>query len=382
MALEATVTSAAESPLVGEVRWRLETDEKVVLEEHSSLRRIAPRKTKLRLEYLPPKPGFYRVTCTLGLGAEEVAHSMLMGYAPEDIDVPLTGQPDLKTFWEEAAAELRGVPPRFRLTPQPERGDETRDVYLVEMRSLGDVRVRGWYEVPRKPGRHPAILRLPGYGQDLRPLGRFEDLCVFSFNVRAHGNSQDDVSGEPVDYWIRGLDDKRDYFYRGAFMDCIRAVDFLVSRDEVDPERIAVMGGSQGGGLSLATAALDHRIRLCAPDIPFLADFVDYFKLTKWPEMDNWVDAQETRTWARTLETLSYFDTMNLAPWIECPVFLGVGLQDPICPARTVFAAFRRVPGAKEYRVYPFAEHHVGPEHRERVYAWVRRHFGVERVKD
>ncbi len=382
MMLRAVLKSAAGVRLEGELRWKIETDAKAPVLERSRPWSVESGEVPVELEFAPAKAGFYRATCSFVRGKEELSHSMTLGYAPEKITAPTTARPDLKTFWSEARSELARIRPRFRTTPQPQDSDEHRTVHLVEMRSLGDVRVRGWYEVPRKPGKYPAVLRVPGYGQNLRPIRRHDDMIVFSFNVRGHGNSQDDVSGKPTDYWIRGLDDKRNYYYRGAYMDCIRAVDFLASRDEVDRQRIAITGGSQGGGLSFATAALDDRIRLCAPDIPFLADWVTYFELTQWPEMDDWIDAREERTWARTLETLSYFDTLNMAPWIECPVFMGVGLQDPICPPATVFAVFNRLRGPREYRVYPQARHNVGPGHRDRVHAWMRERFGLHRENE
>ena len=168
-------------------------------------------------------------------------------------------------------------------------------------------------------------------------------MIVFSFNPREHGNSQDDIKEKPRNYWIRGLDDKEGYYYQGAYLDCVRAVDFLCSRKEVDPERIAVAGGSQGGGLSLSTAALDSRISLCAPHIPFLTNWDLYFKTSHWPEMDKWIQAKESRTRQSTLKTMSYFDTMNMSAWIEYPVFMGVGLQDAICPPVTCFAVYNRV---------------------------------------
>ena len=246
------------------------------------------------------------------------------------------------------------------------------------MRSLGSVRVSGWYEVPKSPGPHPAVLRFPGYGQNMRPIARFDDMAAFSFNVRGHGNSKEDIAGKPQDYWIRGLDDKDTYYYRGAYMDCIRAMDFLCSRKEVDPKRIAVIGGSQGGGLSLATAAMDKRVSLCAPGIPFLTNWEKYFRTTHWPEMNKWIAAQDQRTWDSTLKTLSYFDTMNMGPWIHCPVFMGVGLQDSICPPPTNFAVYNRVKGVKQYQVYPQANHSLGPQHHKLVFDWIRTNFNLQ----
>lgn len=159
-------------------------------------------------------------------------------------------------------------------------------------------------------------------------------------------------------------------------MDCVRAVDFLVSRPEVDAKRIAVTGASQGGGLSLITAALDKRISLCVPDIPFLCNWDKYFKASHWPEMDQWIAAKPERSWATTLRTMSYFDALNFASEIQCPVFVGLGLQDTVCPASTIFAVYNRVQGPKEYRVYPHAGHDLAATgHEAEKHAWLRRHF-------
>ena len=243
------------------------------------------------------------------------------------------------------------------------------------MFSLGGVRVRGWYEKPTTGPPSAGLLRVPGYGQDMQPTGSSDPLAVFSFNVRGHGNSQDDVSGMPQDYWLRGLDDKQGYYYQGAYADCVRAIDFLASRPEVDATRIAVTGGSQGGGLSLVTAALDQRISLCAPDIPFMCDWVRYFKISDWPEIDNWIQAQPHRSWAKTLRTMSYFDALNLASRIRCPVFCGLGLQDDTCPPATIFAVYNRLSVAKEYHIYPHAVHWVSERHHIKRRQWILDHF-------
>jgi cephalosporin-C deacetylase-like acetyl esterase len=163
-----------------------------------------------------------------------------------------------------------------------------------------------------------------------------------------------------------GLENKQGYFYQGAYMDCVRAVDYLCSRDDVDQQRIAAWGGSQGGGLSLATAALDQRVDFCAADIPFLCDWVRYFQLTKWPEVDAWVEADDMRSWSRTLQTLSYFDTLNLADQIRCPTVLRIGLNDEICPPETIFSVYNRITARKSHLVSPDKGHGLGAESRDR----------------
>ena len=373
-----TVESQVPEAMTGRLNWTIQTDEKTdIHHESTNVTLVAGKAQQIDCRFLPTRPGFYFASCTFVGEGGEVSQRMQLGYAPEKLKSPLTREPDFRAFWNRSREALRRVEPRFEVIPQTDTGNPAIQVYEVKMRSFGNVRVAGWYEVPKKAGRYPAVLRVPGYGQNMRPIGRFEDMVVFSFNVRGHGNSQQDVKGKPSNYWIRGLDNKQDYYYRGAYLDCLRAVDFLVSRQEVDAKRIAVIGGSQGGGFSFATAALDDRIALCAPDIPFMADFIRYFQTSDWPEMDQWITAEEKRTWPRTLRTLSYFDTMNLAPMIRCPVFMGVGLQDGVCPPATNFTLYNQVPGEKEYRVYPFAGHRVEPQHPDLVYAWIRKRFGL-----
>ena len=94
--------------------------------------------------------------------------------------------------------------------------------------------------------------------------------------------------------------------------------------------------------------------------------------------MDEWIEEKDSRTWQSTLKTLSYFDTMNMAPRIECPVFMGVGLQDAICPPVTNFAVYNRLKGKREYRVSPYAKHNVDKAFHLLVFNWMRKKFELE----
>ena len=137
------------------------------------------------------------------------------------------------------------------------------------------------------------------------------------------------------------------------------------------------MGCSQGGGFAFATAALDDRIDQCIADIPFLCDWINYFQLTHWPEMERWIADQPQRSWKSTLRTLSYFDTMNLADRIRCPTIMSIGLQDNVCPPTTCFNTFNRIPGKKIYRIYADKGHGLGKEHHAWVWKQLREAFHV-----
>lgn len=388
--ITATVVNRYRVELKGTLTWRARTAAPgLELPPERSLT-LAPReRLSLPLEVLLEQPGFAELTCVLTFGEpkEEVTARTRVGWSPAEVSSPLTRQEDFDAFWEQALMELAEQPPVPVVEPRPDRDDARRRVYEVTLLSVGGVRVRGWLEVPRAEGPHPCLVRFPGYGSSMWPLGSDlqgtgEDLVIFSFNPRGHGNSQDDVSGSPQDFWIRGLDRPETYYYRGAYLDCVRALDFVTARPEVDSERVAVWGGSQGGGLALATAALDPRVGLCLADIPFLCDWVNYFQLSDWPEMDGWIAAAPERTWAGTLETLSYFDTLNLAERVRCPVLMGVGLQDRVCPPATSFAAFNRVSGSKTFHIYPDRAHGLDDRHWARAWRWLRTSFRLEVDED
>jgi cephalosporin-C deacetylase len=378
MPILANVRNEARVEVVGKVNWTIKDGKGSIVSQETAGAKISPRgQSRSACRFAPTTPGFYRVSCSLECAEEGVITSttMTLGYRPEQIESALTRQNDFDEFWRKTLAALAATEPRFKMVRHADMDSKTHEVYEVQMDSLGGVRVGGWYEKPIAKGTYPAMLRVPGYGSNMRPTGSSDPLALFSFNVRGHGNSQEDVKGTPQDYWLRGLDDKQGYYYQGAYADCVRAVDFLASRPEVDTTRIVVTGGSQGGGLSLATAALDRRISLCAPDIPFLCDWVRYFKVTDWPELNAWLAAKPQRSWETTLRTLSYFDALNFADRIECPVLVSLGLQDDVCPAATIFAVYNRLSGPKEYRVYPHAKHSVDTSHDDARRRWILDHF-------
>ncbi len=324
-----------------------------------------------------PCPGFADIECRFQTPKSKtpITATYRIGSDVEGITSPLTRQEDFFDFWEQSLTQLGEVPPAFQTTHRPTKTQAKVRLHEISMKSFGDVLVRGWLETPTRAGVFPAVLRLPGYGQAMKPVGDQENLIVFSFNPRGHGNSQDDVPGTPQDYWVRGLDDRDTYFYRGAYLDCIRAVDFLCSLNNVDQERIAVWGASQGGGFAFATAALDNRVDFCVSDIPFLCNWTNYFKLTQWDEMDKWLEQKKYRSWSQALRTMSYFDTMNLCERVTCPTIMSIGLQDQICPPTTGFAAFNRIKGTKTHTIYPSRGHGLGKDHRQHTWRHIKEQF-------
>ena len=341
----------------------------------------ATKEVPFEMGILPP--GFYNVTVLLESESDNKRADFSIGVRPEEIVSPLDRPDDFDDYWMRARRELDAVDPQFKLIRQNELCTETREIFLLEMRSLGNVLIRGWYMRPVKQGVYPAILHVQGYSSNKTPqtLYQGDDMVSLALNIRGHGNSQDHVNPGFPGYLQDHVDDKELYVYRGAYMDCVRAVDFLFSRSEVDTSRIAVEGGSQGGALSFATAALDRqRVDLCVPHVPFLSDFRDYFKLVGWPggEFRQYFEEHPEISEDEIYKNLSYIDIKNLAPWIDAPVLMSIGLVDNTCPPHINFAAYNQLTVPKEYIVYPNAGHGLPGAYHQLMINYIRTQFGME----
>ena len=139
-----------------------------------------------------------------------------------------------------------------------------------------------------------------------------------------------------------------------------------------DQQNIFLEGGSQGGAYSMACAALDHRITAVACYITFMSDFPDYFKIVNWPAEPVFSKQKELGLSDEQLyKTLSYFDIKNLAQWIECPVYMAIGLQDVTCPPHTNFSGYNNAQVEKQYHIYRNYGHHVDYDHwTPTMYEW------------
>ncbi len=311
--------------------------------------------TKLTYSFVLPQPGFYR--CTLIEGGKDVKRFNI-GYEPENIVSLGDAQPDLKDFWDKAKAELAQVEPDYQLTQITDDSNKSRKLYMVKMKSLGGEEIAGYYSVPVKKGKYPVVISYMGYGSKPWIPGGTPGYAEFVLSTRGQGLQEPtNTYGDWITY---GLDSKDNFYYRGAFMDLIRAVDFVSSRPEIDNNYIFAEGGSQGGAFTLAAAALDDRFCAIGPTIPFLSDYPDYFQIVHWPAQPILAKQKELGlSDAQLYETLSYFDVKNLATWIKCPVIMGIGLQDEVCPPHTNVSSYNRLSTEKELYIYPQNEHNT-----------------------
>lgn len=362
------------------ISWEIRTDRYKPLYYNTIKKTLYPYE-KRRI-YCPiyefPDYGFYILSANISLKNEESHYAQkVVGIDPEKINVPLTRRPDFDSFWEKAIEELNQIAPKYKITPVKRGKNSKTKLYEVEMKSIGNLTVKGWLEVPKKRGKYPALLRVNGYTENLQPIDKYDDLIVFSFNTRDHGNS-DNTGPREYDMWVRNMHDKNSYYYKGLFIDCIRAMDYLYSRKDVDTSRIAIWGGSQGGGLAFSTAALDSRVSLCIADIPFLCDLKGYYEMTHWDEVDRWFEKHPEQTWTTLMETMSYFETINMAHRIKCPVYMGIGLQDDTCPPASSFPTYNRLNCKKYFNIYKNCSHWQPDSHYESRFKTIRKEFKMD----
>lgn len=357
------------------VTLSLSTDTKLQFKELSkNIDLAAGDSARVVFDSLPLRPGFYRATVKVG---ETSLEPFNLGYDPTSIVSPTDRQPDFEEFWEQALGELATVAPEYKLTRDPYRSSDKKNVYLVEMKSLPDstggepVTIRGFYSEPTAPGKYPALITYQGYdgGTSQMYYGNADDHPGWiEFYLSSRGqllNNRGENKNGYGDWFAYNFGEKEKYYYRAAFMDVVRAIDFVTSREKTDTTRVYSQGQSQGGAFTVASAALGGgRIKAIAPAVTFLGDYPDYFRIVHWPgEVALRCQKEKGLSDEEMYRFLSYFDTKNLAPWVTCPVYASFGLQDPVCPPHTNFASFNLFNTTdKRYIVQPENGHWVSPD--------------------
>lgn len=291
---------------------------------------------------------------------------------------------DMDEYWDRALAEMRALDPRVELEPYPLKTHHAECFHLW-FTGVGGARVHAKYLRPKNaPEPHPAVLLFHGYSGN---SGDWADKLAYvsqgysvaALDVRGQGGLSEDpgsVKGNTLrGHIIRGLDDAPEkLFFRQVYLDCAQLARIVMSMPEVDAKRVGATGGSQGGGLTLACAALEPGIKRAAPVFPFLCDYKRVW------EMDLAVAAyEELKTYFRLFDPLhereeaiftrlGYIDNQHLAHRIRAEVMMFVGLMDTVCPPSTQFAAYNKIEAPKSLVIYPDFGHEGLPGANDRVF--------------
>lgn len=327
-------------------------------------------------------PGFLRCIAYADVDGKEYKGLATAGFDPLSIAPTVENPSDFLKFWEEAKAEAAAIPMDAQMTLIPERSNEKVNVYHVSIQNFRNrSHIYGILCVPKKEGKYPALLKVPGAG--IRPYAgdvAKAEQGIITLEIGIHGVPVNmdpgvyaDLAGGPLNgYQYFNMDNRDRYYYKRVYLGCVRANDFIVSLPQFDGVNLGVSGGSQGGALSIITAALDPRVKYLAADYPALSDVTGYLKgrAGGWPHMFDknnlpYNDLKEK------IETVKYYDVVNFARLIQVPGFYSWGFNDETCPPTSMYAAYNVIKAPKELFLALETGHWTYPEQRERSGQWM-----------
>ena len=315
----------------------------------------------------------------------DLRDSALRDYRP-DLAVPS----DLADFWARTLDENPAGVPTFEPVDNRLNLIDTHDVTYA---GYGAAPIKGWLHVPAGASqRLPVVVHYIGYGggrglSHEYPLWAAAGYAQFVMDTRGQGSAwrsghtpDPDAVGEPAHpgFMTRGIGSQETYYYRRVFTDAVRAVDAALTHPMVDADRVAVAGGSQGGGIALAAAALHPAVSHALVDVPFLCDFRRATSITDkdpYAEIVRYLKTHRERV-TDVFATLAYFDGAVLGRRARAEALFSVGLMDDVCPPSTVYAAYNWYGGPKSIVEYAYNNHEGGQAYQERVQLeWLAERF-------
>ena len=332
--------------------------------------------------------GFYRVNFMINTPDYDDTVRRVFGINPESVQSNLHKPADFNEFWSKTREDLKKVAPVYKITERKDLSNGHKKVYLVEMRSYDNLLIRGWLVIPQDGKKFPVHYRVPGYVVSLKPNMDNDDYITFDINVRGNGNSNDAISIGTDNYCLINIQDKNKYIYRGVIMDCLRGMDFLYAHANlgIDTAKIFIEGGSQGGALALITASLDKRIKALTMQVPLYSDIRDDDEISAsysqpifpFKVFRKYHDQHPSFTWDKFYNTWDYYDPQNFAPMVQCPVLMGIGLLDQVCPPYCSMSLFNHISSKnKEYFCSPNTTHEVDYSYFMFQNAWLREQMRI-----
>ena len=341
------------------------------------------------------KPGFYRLKVTAHVDGRDYQAWCTAGYNVEEIK-PTTVEPiDFDEFWTNTLKEARNTSLEPTCELWAEKCTDQVKVYLVCFQNIRwGSRTYGVLSVPSKPGKYPALLRVPGAG--IRPYPGDQWMAskgMITLEIGIHGipvNFTQDYydklfNGALNRYWENNLGDRDKNYYKRVVVGCVRAVDYIAQMDQWDGKNLCVTGSSQGGFLSLATAALDKRVSCYGAVHAAMCDYTAALEGTAcgWPHYfydyakAKARDVAYAKEHSKEIEASRYYDGVNFARRITCPGWFSFGYNDDVVPPTTAFATYNSVKAPKEVHPYQQTAHFCYQEQWDEWNEWICKQLGV-----
>ncbi len=336
-------------------------------------------------------PGFRDIKLSVDIDGKTYKHHVKVGFSVDKIQ-PFTKEPsDFTTFWDKAVADMHRTPLSYTKELAKEYCTPKFDCWLVKLKTYKNYSIYGYLFVPKgaKAKDCPAVLCPPGAGIKTikEPLRHkyYAENGFIRFEIEIHGldprlsqETFNDLSrafnGSGTGYLEDGIDNRDRYYMKHVYLGLVRSLDLLASLPEWDGKNLAVQGGSQGGALSLVAAGLDQRVTQCIVNHPALADMAAYSEKGRTGGYPHFNRTPGLLT-PNNIKTLEYYDVVNFARHITCPVYMTWGYNDNTCPPTTSYAVWNVLTCPKESLITPINEHWTSEATEYGHMEWLKKHL-------
>ena len=349
------------------------------------------------------KPGFLDLRMKATIDGKTYEHHVKVGFSPEQLK-PYTKNPaDFDAFWKASLDKARKEVNAEKLIVKSEKVDKytTDDVdcYLLKLHTDAGHSIYAYLTKPKSvngksvngksvDGKYPVVLCPPGAGiKTIKEPMRNHFYAKNGFirlEMEIHGLHPEMTEAQFKEisttfsgangYLENGLDNRDNYYMKHVYVACLRAIDYLCSLPEWDGKNVFVQGGSQGGALSLITAGLDPRVTGCVVNHPALSDMAGYAEKGRTGGYPHFVRGNQMLT-PQKIETLQYYDVVNFARRITCPVYMTWGYNDNVCPPTTSYIVWNLITAPKEPLITPVNEHWTTTDTNYRQMLWLKSHI-------
>lgn len=332
------------------------------------------------------EPGFRDLRLDAVIDGAKTSHHVKVGFSPELL-TPYTPMPDdFIAYWSDAVNEDKKFPLTYTSEPVEKYSTDKMSCQLIKLQLNPQGRsMYGYLFIPKGEGKFPAVMCPPGAGVKTikEPLRHryYGEGGAIRLEVEIHGLHPDLTEEEFAahrkeigEYLRMGVENPDSFYMKDVYLGCRRWLDLLTSLPEWDGKNLFTQGGSQGGALAITTAMLDPRVNGCVSNHPALSDMARYLddKAGGYPHH---LRKDKSLATPGLLHTYGYYDVVNFARNLQCPVRMTWGFNDNTCPPSTSYIVYNLITSPKEALITPVNEHWTSEETERGHYRWIMDHL-------